>query len=264
MTRQVNQQTFDLIKKWESYQTALPNGDCMAYLDTVANRGSWSPGYDGLWTIGWGSTGPYITKGTVWTRLRAEAALRDEVNEKAAEIEAYLTNKNLNDNQFGALVSLAYNVGTAGIHGILTLVNEGKLAQAGAAFPEYDHSDGVVIQGLLNRRLDEQELFEWEVPAQIATLSPDLAAANSAKTVTAVTAATGTVGFLASPQVQTLAASHVGWIMLGFAAVIFIIFELGGQRILSNFNLGYFTPPGTTPPPARAMVAPVTNATTGA
>jgi lysozyme len=33
----------------------------------------------GVWTIGWGHTGPEVHKGLVWTREQAEAALKEDL-----------------------------------------------------------------------------------------------------------------------------------------------------------------------------------------
>lgn len=35
----------------------------------------------GVWTIGWGHTGPDVHEGLVWTRAQALAALREDLGE---------------------------------------------------------------------------------------------------------------------------------------------------------------------------------------
>lgn len=257
MARKVNLKTIQLIEEFEGYEKELSNGSCMAYLDTLANKRSWSPGYNGLWTIGWGSTGPDITEGTIWTRNYAEKRLWDEVNKKAAEVEAYLT-YTVNDNQFGALVSLAYNIGTAGIHGILNLVNAGDLDAAANAFPNYNHSDGRVIAGLTRRRLAEQELFEWEVPSEVSSLSSGVSASNAGQTVTAASMLGGYLTWDNLTQAKQFTNDHAGWILLCFGVILFVMFKLFSNHLVGAFNKGTYAPEGTKP--VRAIPDEIANA----
>ncbi|MCI4592607.1 glycoside hydrolase family protein [Sphingobium sp. BYY-5] len=66
-------------------------------------------------------------------------------------------------NQFDALVSFAYNIGTGqdGFKGstALSRLNDGDTAGAAEAMGWWNKSDGKVSQGLINRRADEVELF---------------------------------------------------------------------------------------------------------
>ena len=93
---QVNEATIDLIKSFEGCSLT-------AYADAA-----------GILTIGWGHTGPVngqpicdgmtITQNTADLELRRDlAAFEKGVNDLVA--------RNLTPNQFGALVSFAYNVG---------------------------------------------------------------------------------------------------------------------------------------------------------
>lgn len=246
--RSVNQRTVDLVKNAEGYETQLPNGNCMAYLDTAANRRSWSPGYAGLWTIGWGATGPGITRGTIWTRQQAEDDLRARLNDVAQEILAYV-HVPLNDNQLGALTSLGYNVGLGGIHGMLNLVNAGNYQGAADAFVLYDHSDGVELAGLKTRRLAEKELFQWETPDEVAQLSTPINVARKAQVATFL----GSIGTFFSwqnvHQVRDIATDNMGWVLLGIAGVAFVTFKWYESSLQTSFDNGHYTPPGTIPPP---------------
>lgn len=62
----------------------------------------------GVWTIGWGHT-RNVKKGDTCTQAQADAWFLED----AIEFERYINNwfKNLNQNQFDALVSLCYNIG---------------------------------------------------------------------------------------------------------------------------------------------------------
>lgn len=68
----------------------------------------------GVPTVCWGHTGPDVRMGETWTRARCEAVFQADVakTEKALSRCVF---RQLNPYQSGALVSLAYNVGTARI-----------------------------------------------------------------------------------------------------------------------------------------------------
>lgn len=118
----------------------------------------------GVPTIGWGHTGPSVTLGMTCTMEQAEQWFMEDsqvaVNGVNGCIEMPCT-----QNQFDALVSLAFNIG---IHNFesSTLVkrfNQDDVKGAAAEFPKWDHVtiDGVltVVAGLQRRRLAEQALF---------------------------------------------------------------------------------------------------------
>lgn len=68
----------------------------------------------------------------------------------------------LSQNQFDALVDLAFNSGNAAFGAnstLITKLNAGDYAGASDAFALYNRSQGQVNQGLANRRGDEQDLF---------------------------------------------------------------------------------------------------------
>lgn len=69
----------------------------------------------GKWTIGWGNTfyedGSAVKKGDVITQDRADKLFVILLNQFANEIRP-LCHKDLNENQFSALLSFAYNAGT--------------------------------------------------------------------------------------------------------------------------------------------------------
>lgn len=63
--------------------------------------------------------------------------------------------------QFDALVSFVYNIGADAFKNSMLLqhLNKRQYQLVPADLLEWDHVNGVVIQGLLNRRRDEGELF---------------------------------------------------------------------------------------------------------
>lgn len=66
----------------------------------------------GVWTIGWGATGPGIFKGVTWTQEQADARLVQDVEDTANGVRTLIGNKPTTQGQFDAMVSFAYNVGT--------------------------------------------------------------------------------------------------------------------------------------------------------
>lgn len=86
-------------------------------------------------------------------------------------------------NQFDALVSFAYNIGTGkdGFAGstALSRLNNGDAKGAAEAMTWWNKSDGKVSQGLINRRADEVELFNTP-SATLATPAAPAAAVDKA------------------------------------------------------------------------------------
>lgn len=114
----------------------------------------------GVWTVGWGHTGPNVTAGTVCTQEQADAWLAEDVQAAAKAVTAH-TDVPLTQNQFDALVAFTFNVGAGHFLSstLLRLVNAGRFADAALEFPKWDHVDGQVSAGLAARRAAEQRLF---------------------------------------------------------------------------------------------------------
>jgi lysozyme len=113
----------------------------------------------GLYTIGWGHTGG-VQPGDTCTLERGQALLEADVASTAAELTKLLATP-LRQNQFDALVSLAYNVGVHSLagHELIALVNQGRYVEAASHFCAYDMAVGVVVPGLLTRREAERDHF---------------------------------------------------------------------------------------------------------
>jgi len=113
------------------------------------------------WTIGWGHTGKEVVKGLVWTQEQADAALVKDADKFSAAVVS-LVRIPINQNQFDALVCLAYNIGTAALSSstLLKMLNSGNYDGAAAQFLRWNKNDGKVMLGLARRRLAEKYLFE--------------------------------------------------------------------------------------------------------
>lgn len=149
--RRINQRTLDLIKKFEGFRAE-------AYRDAA-----------GIWTIGYGTTasagvGIAPVPGMVITKAEAEWYLQKAVDAVARQIEAMLK-RPANDNEFGAFVSLAYNIGPGAFSrsSALRLFNEGKRDLAATAILAWNKATvngrKKVLAGLARRREAEKALF---------------------------------------------------------------------------------------------------------
>lgn len=147
---------FAIIKEFEGYAKALPDGGCRAYPDPASGGDPW--------TIGFGSTGPDVKPGTVWTRAQAEARLERDVTKFAAEVARLVSGANAaktEQREFDAMVSLAYNIGLANF-GSSTLLKKHRAGdKAGAAeqFVRWNKAAGRVMAGLTRRREAEAKLY---------------------------------------------------------------------------------------------------------
>lgn len=127
-------------------------------------------------TAGYGSTrkldGTRFTLGERITEKYAEDCLLRDVAWAEAEVSR-LVKVPLNSNQFDALVSFSYNVGTGkeGLAGstLLRLLNAGDYDAAADQMMRWVFNDGVKMKGLENRRFLERRLFKFE-PRNIATV----------------------------------------------------------------------------------------------
>lgn len=142
-----------LIQQFEGYAKALPDGGAIAYPDPATNGPPW--------TIGWGSTGPDIHRGTVWTRAQCEARLAEDVAKFSTGVTAAIGDAPTAQHQFDAMVSFAYNVGLANLKSstLLKRHRAGDYAGAAAEFWKWNKAAGRVMAGLTRRRAAEAALY---------------------------------------------------------------------------------------------------------
>jgi len=109
------------------------------------------------WTIGWGSTGPGIAKGVVWTQQQADDRFAADLAKFAAKIRDVLGGAKTTGPQFDAMVSLAYNIGVGAFSKstVLRKHRAGDYPGAQAAFAMWNKNDGAVMAGLTRRRAAE-------------------------------------------------------------------------------------------------------------
>jgi GH24 family phage-related lysozyme (muramidase) len=131
-----------LIKQWEGCKLE-------AYTDSA-----------GIWTVGYGTTGPGIQEGTTISQRTAEGMLLDRVQTLVYLISDYVK-PILTQNQFDALVSLVYNIGITAFKGstLLRCINLRQWSQAAGEILRWDHVGALESEGLKARRKAESALF---------------------------------------------------------------------------------------------------------
>lgn len=142
-----SQQGIDLIKEFEGFSERV-------YL---------CPG--GVYTIGYGHTRG-VQIGDTCTREKAEEYLRDDLKDTEEAIEALITVP-LTQNQFDALVSLVYNIGSGNFYdSTIRRVINCKVAdreEYRRAWMMWVKSKGKILKGLVRRREAEYKLFSGQI-----------------------------------------------------------------------------------------------------
>lgn len=145
MSRRTSQRGIEFLKRWEGVRNVV-------YLDAV-----------NLPTVG---VGHLIKPGDPWKvgdRISDEEVdrlLRQDLATAEGAVER-LVKVPIDDDQFAALVSLTFNIGTGafGRSSLLKRLNAGDYDGAADRFLDWKKAGGRVIKGLVRRRAAEVELF---------------------------------------------------------------------------------------------------------
>ena len=115
----------------------------------------------GRWTVGYGHAGPDVHAGLTITQAQAEQLLESDLAAAVACVNRAVTS-GINQNQFDALVDFVFNLGCGSLLSstLLRFVNAGDFTSAAPQFLLWDHAGGVVVPGLLQRRMAELQLFQ--------------------------------------------------------------------------------------------------------
>lgn len=140
---QINDAGLELLKSFEGLRLR-------AYQDIV-----W------VWTIGYGHTGDLAYEGNEIDQSTADALLCEDLARFEQGVTK-LVRVNLNENQFSALVCLAYNIGLGNFTAstLLRKLNGRDKKGAAGEFERWDHAGGKRVAGLTRRRKAERRLFE--------------------------------------------------------------------------------------------------------
>jgi GH24 family phage-related lysozyme (muramidase) len=147
----ISQKGIDLIKQFEGCRL-------VAYKPVPTER---------YWTIGYGHYGPDIKEHSVITKEVAEDKLKQDLEKFAIGVAAAIKFP-VNQNQFDALVSFAYNCGIGNLQksDLLKYVNTKQFQLAALEFAKWNHSGKNVLSGLVKRRQAECELFSTVDPVK--------------------------------------------------------------------------------------------------
>lgn len=151
----------DLIKHFEGWSA-------QSYRDPV-----------GIWTIGYGTIGEEATPGRKITRKEGEVFLRRELDSDIKTIKK-LINVPVNQNQFDAIVSFVYNVGSGNFSKstLRKLLNQKNYAGAAAQFARFNRArdrttnEWMTLPGLTRRRTAEAALFTKPYEVEAAPAGP--------------------------------------------------------------------------------------------
>jgi len=157
----VNAEAISLIKQFEGFRAK-------AYPDPATGGHPWTIGYG---TTAAAGVGINPVRGMTITEAEADWYLQKAVEKFAAQI-APLISAPANENEFGAFVSLAYNIGPTafGKSSALRRFNAGDKRGAADAILMWEKANGKVMKGLQSRRKAERALFL--TPTHLSTPDP--------------------------------------------------------------------------------------------
>ena len=153
----ISENGLNLIKEFEGCRLE-------AYLDPA-----------GVPTIGYGHTSG-VKMGQVITQNTADEYLRDDCAAAEKNVNGFDAKYHWNQNQFDALVSFAFNLGSINQ---LTANGTRSIEDISAKIPEYCHAGGKKLNGLVRRRAAEKELFDTPVGTQAEERELDQEAVRS-------------------------------------------------------------------------------------
>lgn len=215
---QINQDTLELVKEFEGFRAKAYK--CPA----------------GVWTIGYGTTaaagvGIDPKPGVTVTEDEAEDLLEKTMEKFGEQIKPLITAP-INNNEYGAFLSLAYNIGPGAFKksSALRLFNAGDKAGAAKALLMWNKAGGKVLPGLTRRREAEKKLFLKPVPTPDAEESARAPRTSLAQSKT-LQASTLDIATKAGAGVTALAAldGNAQYIVLGFLGVS-VLFTLWIMR----------------------------------
>ena len=115
----------------------------------------------GIWTCGWGATGPDISARTHWTQEQADARFDKDIATRVAQLNSFLEGAPTTQDQFDALLSLGYNIGMGALHSSTALKKHiiGDHEGAAKAILMWNKTNGQPNKGLTRRREAERKLY---------------------------------------------------------------------------------------------------------
>ena len=114
----------------------------------------------GIWTIGYGHTDSNVTSGTIISQEQADKLFNQDIK-KFEKGVGQMVKVIINQNQFDALVSFAFNLGLGALQNstLLKKLNTKDYQGAANEFDRWVYGGGKKLEGLVRRRREEKELF---------------------------------------------------------------------------------------------------------
>lgn len=141
-------------------QTSNKGRDFIKGFESLRLEAYPDPGTGGKpWTIGWGHT-KGVKRGDRITQEQVEQFLSDDLALFELSVNSAIK-RSMTQNQFDAMVSLAFNIGGSAFAGstLVKKFNGGNAKGAADEFPKWKNSGGKVMPGLVKRRAAERETF---------------------------------------------------------------------------------------------------------
>ena len=113
------------------------------------------------YTVGWGHYGKDVIPNKIYSLDECERLFKEDLYRFVINVDKYSDKYDFNENEFSALVSFAYNIGSVDV-----LLNWGKRTrdEIRIKIPQYCRdSTGTILEGLHRRRIKELELFNKPV-----------------------------------------------------------------------------------------------------
>ena len=147
MSLKISDNGLNLIKRFEGCRLT-------AYRDSV-----------GVWTIGYGHT-KGVHNGQTISMGQATEYLRQDCANAERNVNSFDSKYHWNQNQFDALVSFAFNIGS-----INRLVGNGSksISEISTRIPLFCHAGGKKLAGLVTRRNAEKALFDKGYSTSVST-----------------------------------------------------------------------------------------------
>jgi lysozyme len=234
VTRRIAPEALEKLKRWEGF-VAFAYDDA----DGPRTRRLVQPGQHvrGTLTIGYGHTAT-VRPGQTITQEQGEQLLRDDLARFERAVDS-LVKVPLTNNQFGALVSFAFNVGEGAFRNstLLRKLNAGEYDAVTAELAKWNKTTisgkRVVSPGLVNRRAAEAGL--WVAGDFVSSASVEAAPPPAAPAPTIDAAALGAIATAAATGAPALTALGgippiVGAVLVGGLVVLAAIVLLTRQR----------------------------------
>lgn len=114
-------------------------------------------------TIGFGHTGPEVKLGMVISKEKAIEIFDKDISKFQEGVKKLIKSKaTTTQNQFSAMVSLAFNIGLGAFSrsSVLRFHNQGQYEKAANSFVLFIKDNGEVLKGLVKRRKSESLLYK--------------------------------------------------------------------------------------------------------